>query len=126
MLKDLPIEKTNLRLQCEQQIKGRLIRIRQAYLEIGLRRNDSSRLLKESLRALLPIFRGLLRLKTTQEPAVDKREIINSMAKNFGIDSSVFMSVLLDSRNNEQVFEKYIREVERIAIAVDQLKINDK
>ena len=121
LLKDLPIEKTNLRLQCEQQLKGKLIRIRQAYLEIGLNKKSLNALLKESLNSLFPIFRGLLRLKTAQEPSTDKKEIIKNMARNFATDADVFLSVLLNQKNSEEIFEKYIREIENMAIMIDRM-----
>ena len=55
---DLKIDNRNIRLQCEEQIKGKLIRLRQAYLEIGLKKKGIEALLKESLYALMPIFRN--------------------------------------------------------------------
>ena len=131
LLKDLPIDESNIRLQCEQQLKGKLIRIREAYLEIGLRKKGIDALLKESLNSLFPIFRGLLRLKTAQMPSTAKEEIINSLGKNFGIDPAVFLAILRDkkadnkigSQDVEPFFEKYIREIGKLAIAADELKV---
>ncbi len=131
LLKDLPIEESNIRLQCEQQLKGKLIRIREAYLEIGLRKKGIDALLKESLNSLFPIFRGLLRLKTTQAPPTDKEQIINSLSENFGIDSKVFLAILRDKKDDDKIgsqdvepfFEKYIQEIQKLAIVSDELKV---
>ena len=46
----LRIDGENLRLFCEQQIKGKLVRVRQAYLEIGLRQAGIKHILKDSLK----------------------------------------------------------------------------
>lgn len=131
LLKNLPVEESNIRLQCEQQLKGKLIRIREAYLEIGLRRKGIVSLLKESLNSLFPIFRGLLRVKTAQSSPTDKEEIIDSLVKNFGIDPGVFLAILrdkkddnkIDSQDAEPFFEKYIQEIQKLAIASDELKL---
>jgi len=131
LLKDLPVEESNIRLQCEQQLKGKLIRIREGYLEIGLRKKGMDALLKESLNSLFPIFRGLLRLRTAQAPPTDKEKIINSLSKNFGTDPTVFLAILrdkkddnkIDSQDVEPFFEKYVQEIQKLAIASDELKV---
>ena len=49
ILAQLQIKGEYLRLFCEQQIRGKLLRIRQAYLNVGLDRRKIRGLLKESL-----------------------------------------------------------------------------
>jgi len=71
----LPINMANLRLFCEHQIKGKLVRIRQAYLGSGLKAAAIEVLLKESLNSLIPIFRNLVRLKG-RVVEVDKTKIL--------------------------------------------------
>ena len=51
---NLIIDPKNLRHQCEQQIMGKLIRMRQGYLEVGLKKNHLRGLLTASLTSLLP------------------------------------------------------------------------
>lgn len=133
LLKDLPVEEGNIRLQCEQQLKGKLIRIREAYLEVGLRKKGIDALLKESLNSLFPIFRGMLRLKTAQIPSTDKENIIGALSKNFNIDADVFLAILRDKKNDNKIgsqdagpfFEKYIDQIQKLAIMSDELKVND-
>ena len=59
---DLIIDPKNLRLQCEQQIKGQLIRLRQSYLEVGLQKRQILGLLITSFTGLLPVLRNTIRL----------------------------------------------------------------
>jgi len=120
LLLELPIQESNIRLQCEQQLKGKLIRIRQAYLEIGLRKKGIKALLEESLNSLFPIFRGLIRLKTANMAPTDKERIINDLAKHFGVDPEAFK---MGSGAVEPFFEKYISEIQKLAIASDELKV---
>lgn len=128
ILGNLQINDRNLRLQCESQIKGKLIRIRQAYLEIGLKGKGIEALLKNSLNSLIPIFRNLLRLKG-KVPPVDKEEILKQLAEEFSIESDVFLTIFRDKREDERIglhdvevfFEKYLTEIQKLAITVDVL-----
>lgn len=128
LLTGLEINPTNIRLFCEEQIKGKLIRIRQAYLEIGLKRKGIEALLKESLASLTPVFRNLLRLKG-KTPPVEKERIYNQLCAEFNLDQEVFLAILHDTKNDEKIaaqtaevfFERYVAQIQKLAIAVDQL-----
>ncbi|MBN2097014.1 MAG: hypothetical protein JW714_00895 [Candidatus Omnitrophica bacterium] len=128
LLSPLKINSAHLRLFCEEQIKGKLIRIRQAYLEVGLKRKGIEALLKESMSSLTPVLRNLIRLKG-QMPAVKKEEIYAQVSAEFNLDKNVFLSILRDTKNDEQIdaqdvelfFERYIAQIQKLAIAVDQL-----
>jgi len=122
------IEPKYTRFICEQQLKGKLIRIRQAYLEIGLRRKGMEALIKESFSSLFPIFRGLLRLKGITPPA-GKLESLKCLSKNFEINVDSFEAILADNKNDEKMggqrieafLEKYIQALEHLATIVDKL-----
>ncbi|MFH1245461.1 MAG: hypothetical protein V1662_03165 [Candidatus Omnitrophota bacterium] len=124
----LEINPANIRLFCEEQIKGKLIHIRQAYLEIGRKKKGVEALLKESLDALTPVLRNLLRLKS-KVPPVLKEEIYRRAAAEFDFDPAVFLAILKDTKNDEKigaqnvevVFEKYLEQIQQLAVAVDQL-----
>ncbi|MDP8216194.1 MAG: hypothetical protein P9L98_02585 [Candidatus Kaelpia imicola] len=128
ILSGLEIKGEHIRLFCEQQIKGKLIRIRQAYLEIGLKRKGLEALLKESLNSLIPIFRNLIRLKEKQPP-IDKAEIIGQLCQIFGLDENVFLPIYKDSANDEKIakqdvvvfLEKYLSQIEKLTGIVDKL-----
>ncbi|MCA9402558.1 MAG: hypothetical protein KC897_02140 [Candidatus Omnitrophica bacterium] len=124
----LDIKTEHLRLFCEQQVKGRMIRIRQAYLEVGLQRQGVEAMLKDSLYSLIPVFRNLVRLKG-QSPAVNKEEIITQLAGAFDIDGAVLLSIFRDRSNDEKIggqdvsvfCEKYMNELQKLARQVDRL-----
>jgi hypothetical protein len=81
----LTIAGDHLKLFCEHEIKGKLIRVRQAYLERGLKGPMVEALLKESLHALVPVFRNLIRLKSG-DVEMDKVKIVGDLAKtNFTV-----------------------------------------
>ncbi len=129
LLEELEVEKGNIRLQCEQQLKGKLVRLRQAYLEIGLKRKGVEALLIESLTSLIPAFRNMLRLRGREVP-LEKDEVINKVASEFEVDGEVFLSILRDKRGDEKIagvhadefLGKYLEQIRKLAIAVDELK----
>ena len=128
ILASLEIKEEHLRLLCEQQIKGKLLRIRQAYLEIGIQNKQIEGILKESLRALIPVFRNLIRLKG-KTPPVHKGEIIQLICSEFQLREDVLGPVLKWTRADEKIsrkeiavyLEKYLEEMAKLAKEVDKL-----
>lgn len=128
LLSSLDIKTEHLRLFCEEQIKGKLIRLRQAYLEIGLKKKGLEALMKESLFSLLPVFRNLLRLKGIELP-LGKEGILKKLAQEFGLEAEVLIAILKDKRDDERIagkeieayFEKYFNQIKNLARIVDQL-----
>jgi hypothetical protein len=127
-LAQISIEREGIRLECEKELKGKLIRLRQAYLEIGLKAKGIETLLIESLSSLIPIFRNMLRLKGI-DPPLGKEEVIATFASEFDIDRDVFLAVLRDKKGDERIgkervedfFEKYIGTIQKLSRVVDQL-----
>ncbi len=128
LLKDIKIEQEHMRFICEQQLKGKLITIRQAYLEIGLRKKGLELLVKESFDSLFPVFKGLLRIKGVIPPKT-KEEALKALSGTFGIDTGIFTEILTDDKNDEKIgnvdielfFDEYINRVARLAEISDNL-----
>ncbi len=128
VLSALTIKEEHIRLFCEQQIKGKLIRIRQAYLEVGLKKKGMESLLKESLNSLIPIFKNLIRLKG-KKAYTEKSEIIKQLCQEFDLDENVFLPIYKDTSNDEKIanqevavfIEKYLNQIKKLACGVDQL-----
>jgi hypothetical protein len=128
LVSGLEIDLKNLRHQCEEQVKGKLILIRQAYLETARKKGGLDRLLKRSLSSLMPVFRQLPRLKG-EEPAAHKEEVLKALSREFGLEAEVFLSIWRDRRNDEKIggeeadiyLERYLRQLEILAEAVDKL-----
>lgn len=128
VLEGLEVTRDNIRLFCEEQIKGKLIRLRQAYLEIGLRKRGIEALMKESMYALMPVFRNLIRINGLAPP-ICKEAVLTALAKDFDLDKDVFIAILKDERDDEKIaghdvevyFAKYLAQIQKLAIAVDKL-----
>lgn len=125
----LEISRANLRLECESQLKGAMLRTRQAYLELGGRKRGAEQVLHASLTALVPVFRTMLRLKGA-EPPRGKAETIRALGEAFGVETSIFMAVLRDKSGDEkisgadslQVLGKYVDYIEVLAEKLDQMR----
>jgi hypothetical protein len=70
----------------------------------------------------------LIRLKD-KVPPVKKEEIYAQLSAEFDLDRDVFLAILRDTKNDEKIsgqdvevfFERYIAQIQKLAIAVDQL-----
>ncbi len=127
ILKELEVNSQNVRLQCEQQLKGGLIRLYQVYLETGMREKKIRSLLINSLTSFIPIFRSLLRLKGKVLPT-KKRDIISDLGKEFTVNADIFLKVLLMKEgkkiedNLEKLFGDYLEEIEKLCIICDRME----
>ena len=127
----LTINQSNLRLQCEQEIKGKLIRLRQSYLEMGLQKKQLEGLLSQSLSALMPVFRTIIYLKgrTFSQP---RDSIIREIGKNFHLQEEIFFTVLnikegslrLGKSDLENIMQDYFNTLHDLAQKIDKLSVN--
>ena len=128
ILKDIHIDIRNLRFQCEQELKAKLIKLRQAYVMIH---NDAAalrNLLFVSFTSILHIARNVLRLKGKKPPYL-KQDILKELSSEFKIDTGVWEKILaaknkqlkLGSREIEPLFIDFVKELEMIVAIVDKL-----
>jgi len=90
---ELRIDLKNLRTQCEQELRGNLLRLRQRFVEGGASTEAITILLPLSLTALLPCLRGLLRAK--ERPVERSADgVLQAVVKEFGVDTAAFQDVL--------------------------------
>ena len=90
---ELRIDLKNLRTQCEQELRGNLLRLRQRFVEGGASTEAITILLPLSLTALMPCLRGLLRAK--ERPVERSADgVLQAVEKEFGIDAAAFHDVL--------------------------------
>ena len=124
----LKFKKEDVRLQCERELKGKLLSLRQGYILTGGKKNKMSQLIDESMVTFTSLFKALLFLKDSDVP-VKKSDVILLMCREFDLDESVF-SVLLAHRSNsvkvdknrlKDVLKKYIAEIGKLSEVVDSL-----
>ena len=126
VFENISIKPEDLRLQCEREIKSRLIRIRHGYLEVGQKANDLKRLLEDSLTSILPIMRNILRLKG-KAPSLKRKDIINELNIEFDIPADSFHQILKLKLHKkppkraelEAIFSDYLKQIQKLAREVD-------
>ena len=132
ILADLALNRRFIRLQCEREIKGKLLLLRAAYLDAEGRGRAMRDLVNQSLGAFIAIFRALLYLKELDD-AGGKRDVIRAVSSAFGSDQGVFEK-LLDIREGKMkpgseemagLFRLYLKEIRRLAKLVDELAVNE-
>jgi len=126
---ELHFDRECLRLQCEREIKGKLLLLRHAYLESEGRGSALKDVAVRSIPAFLAIFEGLLHLKDRTVP-VTKREVIEAGCDAFGLDAKVFEKILdvregklkPDGRALKELFKQYLGIVRSLAQRVDRME----
>jgi len=133
VLKDISFEPRYLRLQCEREIKGKLLLLRERFLETGGKARMIKELTGESITTFVSIFRGLLYLKGVKIPS-SRREIVEALAREIPVDGNVFINCLdikeekkkFASSEISAIFMAYLVEVRRLWEFVDELEYGVK
>ncbi|MFC1478146.1 hypothetical protein ACFL57_01645 [Candidatus Margulisiibacteriota bacterium] len=127
VFRDIDIPLIHLRTQCEHSIKGKLIILRQGYLE---KPEDARSLITNSFPALMLVFKNILKLLGDPVPS-DRSEIIKSLCARTNRDENVLNTIAdiaygkTKCSRHECVshFNNYLDEWQKIADFVDQLNI---
>jgi len=126
ILGDLKISREYLRLRCEQEIKNLLLRLRRHYIMAsGLRLTE---MMSNVIVGFLENLRMVLSLNEGTLPP--RKEVINDAAKAFGVDATILQNVnasrggdvKLQRKEEEQLYDKFMAIVERVAKITDKMK----
>jgi predicted nucleotidyltransferase len=126
LLADLVIDLKNLRFQCEQELKAKLLNIKSYYL-VNRKKTALQNVLVKSFNSFLHICRNLIRLKG-QSPAYKKEEILAELGIEFKIDVSSLRkifdlknrSIKLNYRETESLLFEFVSKMEAITKVVDE------
>jgi len=128
ILKDLSFDPKFIRLQCEREIKGKLLILREGFLETSGKGKALKGLISQSIPAFVAIFEALLNLKEKDVPK-EKREVVRTTCKAFELDAAVYER-LLDVKEDKvklgdieivKLFKDYLRESRKLSKLVDEL-----
>jgi predicted nucleotidyltransferase len=133
VLKGLTFDSRFLRLQCEREIKGKLLLLRESFVETGGKAKHLQQLIGQSIQALLAVFNGLLHLKGIALPP-DKREVVQKVCTTFNMDRTLF-DKLLDIREERVkpsapqmagLFQAYLEQIGTMWKVVDRLEAGEE
>jgi len=126
--KGISIDTRNLRFQCEQELKEKLINLKQLYLRRNKDKTALSNALFKVFTSVLHILRNVLRLKGRLPPYL-KEDILREISVEFQIDSDIWKKILvaknkqirLSAAEIEHSFTGFAKDLEKIINAVDKL-----
>lgn len=85
LLAGMKIDPSDLRLQCEREIRGKLIQLRRAYLRAGDNLRDQEELFRDSIKTFIFIIRAMLWLEKVDHVPQDARQVIATAEKVSGL-----------------------------------------
>ena len=126
---DLEIKKSDLRPQCERELKVRLIGLRQGYLSsLGNRKFLADGFIS-SFSGYIPLFRGIILLLGTTPP-MENEEVLTTLHDVSGVNIDVFKTVLKAKKDKTKlsieilnlIFEDYYKAIEQLGNIADEIK----
>ena len=129
ILAGIEIDTVGLRLQCEREIKTKLIGLRQGYLSTFGKKAYLKVVLVKFITGSMPLFRAIISL-FDHEPPIKRLDVINALGAAAEIDTDI-LKRLLNLRNEElkpseeelhQLFEQAYLSIEAMGKKVDALR----
>ena len=129
---DLQLNLANLRFQCEHELKGKLLKLRQFYLEASRSSRALRGLITSSVASFLILFKSLLRLKGILPP--HSPEEILARLSELGLPTETLAravklkhgAVKLPRQELQGFFEPYLVEIQAAADFFDAMRVQDQ
>jgi hypothetical protein len=128
LLQDLQITMPDLRLQCEREIKTKLIGLRQGYISSLGKKKLIADLLVRSFTGSMALFRAIIEL-LGKEPPIQRAEVITVLGDATGINADIFEQLLMlktgrikpSEQEFASFFERYYTALESTGKIIDAL-----
>ncbi|HID95127.1 MAG TPA: hypothetical protein EYP53_03605 [Candidatus Latescibacteria bacterium] len=133
ILAGLELSKRDLRLQCERELKGKMLHLRQAFLESRGKVKNLPGLVSSSMAGFAPIFKALLYILGVEPPS-KRADLLRKICQSFDLNYELFDDLLQIGRREKKVsaseinylFDKYVEEIDRLSEKVDALSIEEE
>ena len=130
VLAPLEVPRTYLRLQCEHELRGKSIQLRQAYVALRSHPADLARTLRASASSFAALFRTLLRLRGETPPGESQR-VVERIAELFELDVQGLLSAHLVRYGPRRpgaddvvpLYQRFMGEIDRLIAAIDHLSL---
>ena len=128
IFRDLDIDRSDLRHQCERELKVKLIGLRQGYISTAGDLKILARGFADSLAGYMPLFKTIIVLLGREAPQ-NNPEILSVLTDITGVRTDAFKQVLaLKKRQTKPtmeklniVFEDYYKVIEQLGEIIDAL-----
>jgi len=131
VLNGLTIDPAMLRLQCEREVRGKLLLLREGFLETNGTDRYVRELLSDSVQAFIALLTGVHYLKGSGEAMPGTGEaIIQEVCSQIGLDTAVFEAVVNIKKKRTKpsgetltkLFKSYLREIRKLIHILDDLE----
>ncbi|MBL7073911.1 hypothetical protein ISS37_01550 [candidate division KSB1 bacterium] len=127
VLKDLAFKREHIRLQLEREMKGKLLQLRQAFLDTKGLKRGFLQLISVSVSPFISLFKALLYYMNEEIPETTEGTL-TKVAEHFGLDASLFeelLAVKMGKKMNryglERLLDRYLEEIRKLTFEVDKL-----
>ena len=129
-LEGLEVGLSDLRAELERELRGKLLRLRQAYAARSADQGALGELAARSASTMLVLLRGVLTLEARPVPS-DPLQVASAASAMMGIEGEGFLGIVRHRgdkgwRCSAGEFEAYLDAVARSAGFVDQLKLGEQ
>ena len=126
----LEIQRANLRLQCEQELRGKLMKLRQSYVESVRAPTDLERILTVAASSIVVLVRTLLRLGGG-DPSGGGDAVLERAQARFGVSTASLRKgwqlkrgeIRLAGSDLEALYRDVLEEVQGLVKVVDELPV---
>jgi len=133
-LAELAIDRDDLRLQCERELRGKLLLLREALLSSGGREMALFETALVSIKAFVAIFRGVLHLLGRETGQLDGRQVLAEAGRSLNLEDGAVLGEIWALRGEKKpprgqlrgLFGRYLVVIAAAAAAVDGLKSREE
>lgn len=130
LFQSLVIDKPDLRLQCERELKTRQIGLRQGYLSSSGDAKILTDLFNNTIAGYIPLFRSIIFI-LGGEPPLRNENVLTVLSEITGTDTLVFKKILKQKQQKSKmtmtelnaVFKDYYVAVEKLGDITDGIKV---
>jgi hypothetical protein len=130
ILGNVTIQKLPLRIQCEREIKVRLIGLRQGYVSSGGKKDALAAILVRSITGSVALFRAIIYL-LGKEPPILRAEAVKMFIDVTKIETDIFGKLLMlkaraikpSERELGDLFNRYYKALESVEKIIDDLHV---
>ena len=128
LFQGLEINRSDLRLQCERELKVRMIGLRQGYISSSGDSKVLTNMFIDSFSGYIPLFKGII-LLLGEEPPVTSHDAIAVLEEVSGVNTSVFNTVLKQKKQKTKlmmdqlntIFQDYYAAIEKLGDITDDI-----
>ena len=123
----IEIDMSDLRLQCERELKVKLIGLRQGYISAAGNRKQIAEIFIRTFSGYIPLFAAIIALLDRKPPLVNT-DVLGELEEITGIGVDQFRRVLRGKKDGlrlsieelNQIFEDYCEVLEKLVDIVDE------